>query len=335
MKKKEKMYSSYTSKDVIDFCIKNEFNSNTVKFNKTFLETHTGVQDLELLIEITGKDIKVINYKCSQGNEWKLNSFLQLISNVINEFNLDLNCRFIAGINDGILLSDKYTKFSTFGRHYLSNHIGMPDPLVSGQLTFAKKLEDYLKEDIPFNDKKDKMIFRGSDTSKCRDNCLNQRLMFCLDHQNSEYIDSKITLYAHYTDEMLKKHGINKLKITAPRTSPKQQLSHKYIIYINGNTVSGDRMIWQLASNSLLVQVKPREAENDYIWFHSFLNHLGILPTFTEESFLEDFNKFKKETNIEELIEKQKYFARIIANESFQKQYTKEALLKYNEIYNS
>ena len=329
------MYSSYTSKEIIDFCIKSEFDLNTIKFNKSFLEAHKSVGDLELLIEINKEEIRVLDYKCSEGNEWKLNSFLQLILNVINEFNLDLNCKFIASINDGISPSDKYTKISTFGRHHSSNHIGMPDPLVSGKLTFSKRLKDHLEGDIPFDSKKDKMIFRGSDTSKCRDNCLNQRLMFCLDHQDSEYIDSKITLYAHYDDEMLKKHNINKLKITAPRTSSEEQLKYKYIVYINGNTVSGDRMIWQLASNSLLVQVKPREVENDYIWFHSFLNHLGILPTFAEESFLEDFNKFKQEANIEQLIEKQKYFAKIITNETFQKEYTKEALLKYNEIYNS
>ena len=94
-------------------------------------------------------------------------------------------------------------------------------------------------------------------------------------------------------------------------------------------------MMWQLASNSLLIQVKPKENEDDYIWYHSFLNSLGILPTFPEESFLDDFKEFEKREDIEALIKKQQYFASIILDRGFQMLYTKEALVKYNEIYNA
>jgi len=335
MKTKEKMSISYTSKDAVDFCLENEFKNNSIKFNKTFLEKHDNLKELELLIQIKGCEVEIINNICSEGNEWKFQMFVNFINLVLKTYKLDLDCKFIACINDGVLLTDKYTKFSTFGRHYSSNHIGLPDPLVCGVLTFGQKIREYLSDDIPFSEKKDSMIFRGSDTSKQRENLLNQRLDFCLKHQESDYIDSKITFFAHYSDDMLLSHNIDKDKITSERTSSKKQLEHKYIIYINGNTVSGDRMMWQMASNSLLVQVKPKEEENDYIWYHSFLNELDILPTFEEESFLEDFEKFKKENDVEEIIKKQQYFASIILDSGFQMLYTKEALEKYNELYNA
>ena len=329
------MSISYTSEDAVDFCIEKEFDKNSIKFVKNYLDSHKYLGDLELLIEVQGNEINVIDNRCSEGNEWKLQMFVNFLNLTIKTYNLNLNCKFIACINDGVQLTDKYTKFSTFGRHYSSNHIGLPDPLVCGVLTFSQKIKEYLVDDIPFSEKKDGIIFRGSDTSKQRDNLLNQRLMFCMDHQDSDYIDAKITFYAHYSDEMLIDHGIEKSKITAERTTPKDQLAYKYIAYINGNTVSGDRMMWQLASNSLLIQVKPKENENDYIWYHSFLNHLNILPTFNEDTFLEDFNKFKKEADIEDLIKKQQYFAAIILDSGFQMLYTKEALEKYNELYNA
>lgn len=336
MKTKEKMFFSFTNKDIVDFCIQHEFANNTIRFNKSYLTSHNYLQDLEILIDINNKQCKIVKYRCdNKDNEWKLQAFWNLLLLVLDEYNIDLNCKFIVNLNDGVPVSDTYTKFSTFGRHYKSNHIGLPDPLVSGVLTFGDRLKDCIADDILFEKKIDKMIFRGSDTSKIRNNCLNQRLEFCLSHQDSDYIDSKITLYAHYSDDMLKAHNISKNKITAPRTSYKEQLEAKYIIYINGNTVSGDRMIWQMASNSLLVQVKPEDTENDYIWFHSFLNHLNILPTFNEKTFLTDFQLFKDNNDILTLIEQQKYFAKMVASVDFQKTYTKEALLNYNRIYNS
>jgi hypothetical protein len=329
------MSISYTSKEAVDVCLENEFKKNTIQFNKSYLNNHGNIGELEMLIEIVGKDINIIDNKCTEGNEWKFQMFVNFLNLVVSTYNMDLNCKFIVCINDGVQLTDKYTKFSTFGRHKSSNHIGLPDPLVSGVLTFNQKIREHLDEDIDFSQKKDGIIFRGSDTSKQRDNLLNQRLMFCIDHKDSDYIDSKITFYAHYSDDMLKNHGIKKEDITSDRTSSGDQLKYKYIAYINGNTVSGDRMMWQLASNSLLIQVKPKENEDDYIWYHSLLNSLDILPTFEEETFLEDFKEFEKKEYIEGLIKKQQYFASIILDSGFQMLYTKEALEKYNQIYNA
>lgn len=328
------MSISYTSKEAVDFCLDNEFKNNKIKFNKSYLDKHKHIGELEMLIEIVGDELTILDNKCTEGNEWKFQMFINFIDLVIKTYKLNLNCKFIVCINDGVQITDKYTKFSTFGRHHLSNHIGLPDPLVSGVLTFGQKIREYLADDIEFSEKKEGIIFRGSDTSKQRDNMLNQRLMFCLDHQDSNYVDAKLTFYAHYSDEMLESHGIQKDKITSGRTSAADQLKYKYIAYINGNTVSGDRMMWQLASNSLLIQVKPKENENDYIWYHSFLNNLGIMPTFEEGTFLEDFKKFESENDIEDLIKKQQYFASIILDSGFQMLYTKEALEKYNELYN-
>jgi len=346
MKTTGKMSTLYTSEDAVDYCIESEFKNNTIEFNKSFLEKHEKANPLELVFEINTEDpytnengdvssIRVIDALGDKGNEWKLQSFYGLIQSVIDTYKIKLNCRFVACLNDGLPITDKYTKFSTFGRHKSSNHIGMPDPLVCGVLTFGYKIRTYLNDDIPFSEKKDGIIFRGSDTSKQRENLLNQRLTFCINNKDCNYIDSKITFFAHYSDDMLRSHNINKNEIYSEYTTSEDQLKYKYIAYINGNTVSGDRMMWQLASNSLLIQVKPKENEDDYIWYHSFLNSLGILPTFPEESFLDDFKEFEKREDIEALIKKQQYFASIILDRGFQMLYTKEALVKYNEIYNA
>ena len=327
----EKMSTSYTSKDIVDYCINYEFSKNSIGLVREYLPTVKTLTHMHTLFSIDGDGIKLHAHNVDKDNEWKLQFFIDSLHRSLG--GMELNCTFMACLNDGLPHSDIYTKFSTFGRHYKSNHIGLPDPLVCGKLTLSNALPDLLKDDIPFKNKKDSLVFRGSDTSKHRGDGLNQRISFCHTHRESSLIDAKITLYAHFNAHMLNAVGVDKDSITSYRSPSHEQLQHKFIIYMNGNTVSGDRMMWQMASNSILVQVKPRESENDYIWYHSFLNNLGILPTFNEESFIEEFEKFKSNTDLDQLNKAQQYFANQICDFSFQKSYIRESFSRYEKLY--
>ena len=328
----EKMSTSYTSKDIVDYCIDYEFSKNSIPLVKDYLPTVKDLVHMHCLFSISKEGLRLHSHNVDPNNEWKLRFFIDSLQKSLG--GLDLNCHFIACLNDGLGASDIYSKFSTFGRHHKSNHIGLPDPLVCGKLTLSNALPDLIKDDIPFKDKKDSLVFRGSDTSKHRGDGLNQRISFCHTYQGSSLIDAKITLYAHFNSHMLKAVGVNKDAITCYRTPSSEQLQHKFIVYMNGNTVSGDRMMWQMASNSILVQVRPRENEDDYIWYHSFLNHLGILPTFNEETFIEEFEEFESSADLEAINESQQYFANKICDFSFQQAYIREAFVRYNELYN-
>ena len=323
--------NNYTSKDVIDYCLEQEFKKNNIKYAKNLIDT-IGLRDLEVLIEVKNKSIKILQAKISQGNEWRAEFAVNLLKYILDRENLDLNCKFIINFNDGVPLEEKFTRFC-WSRHRDSFHICIPD---SGcyQLIFLNKIGAILLKDIPFENKINSAIFRGSDTGKIRDNLLNQRMEFCIQNKDNSTINAKITGFARFNKENLLQYGVNLSDISSNIASSEEQLKYKYIIYIHGNTVSWERLIWTLASNSIIIQPRPNDKEDDYAWYQSFLNKKLIVPTFPQNHFGECFLKYQKLGKDLEIKENQKYFSSIILRPEVQIEYYKQVLEKYNILYN-
>jgi hypothetical protein len=236
-------------------------------------------------------------------------------------------------VNDGCPPEEKFTRISTFGRHIDSNHISITDP-ASWHMVSSNKRTSIIEDDIDFDLKKEKIIFRGSDTGKLRDNFLNQRISFSNTYKSSSLIDSKITFFAGHNADLLSECGVDIRDISSNGMTPVEQLKYKYLLYMHGNSVSPERLLWILSSNSLLLEVAPKKEENDIIWFYKFLVDNNLIPRLSEDNFLEDFDILLKQ-DIISINKKQKDISKNLLNPDLHMEYTKNLLLKYQEIYSS
>jgi hypothetical protein len=324
---------SYTKDNIIAVCIDEEFKNNNVKYIKYFLDKLT-LHDGEILLKFENNSLQIVKHKISDDNKWRLSSTIDLILTTIHQYKLNLNCLAIININDGVPYGEKITRLSTVGRHKDSNHIGIPDSL-SWSLINNGTFQRILDSDIDFSSKKDMIVFRGADTGKVRDNLLNQRVYFCNKYSDYSKLDSKITNLIGYSKEFLEASNINIDSIIGNQLSTNDQLKYKYILYIYGNSVSTDRLLWNLASNSITIQLEPLDFEYDYIWYHKFLLDNEIIPSLSENNFIENFDHFINNQDLENLKNRQKTFANLLIQKDINIEYTKEVLLKYNTLYNS
>lgn len=322
----------FTNSSIARYCINEEFKNNSIKYFR-HLGEKAHLHDIEALIEIEGNTLNILNHTVSEKDMWRFNNVLDLILSTIKNFSLQLSCRFVLNLNDGCPSDEKYTRISTFGRHIDSNHISITDP-VSWALVSSNKIENILKDDIDFNLKQDKVVFRGSDTGKLRNNFLNQRISFSNTYKASSTIDSKITFFAGHNAGLLSECGVNIKDISSNGMTTAEQLKYKYLLYMHGNSVSPERLLWILSSNSLLLEVAPKKEESDTIWFYQFLTDNNFVPRLSETNFLEDFNKLLQE-DIIVIKEKQKTISKNFLDPNLHIEYTKNLLLKYQEIYSS
>ena len=326
------MSTLFTNKKIIEYSIQEEFLRNNIKYARHVIKD-SQIYDLEVLFEINGKNIQIHKHKVDEANAWRLQNTFDLIFKSIEKFNLDLNFFAIINLNDGCG-DEKISRITTVGRHKDSNHIGIPDSL-SWKIVNNGGYELFLKEDIPFENKLDKIVFRGSDTGKPENNLSNQRLNFCNKYSNSELIDAKITQIVGQKESLMNELGFSLENIKGQPLSSSEQLKNKYLLYIYGNSVSTDRLIWNLASNSFVIQLEPKNENYDYIWYNKFIIENEILPSIKEENFIENFQNFIDQNDIFHINKKQKEFASLFFDKDIYLEYTKEVLIKYNQIFNS
>jgi len=326
------MSTLFTNSSIIEYCIEEEFKNNSIRYFR-HLGQKAHIHDIEAMIELDKDGLHVIKHTVPQKDEWRFNSVINLILSTIKKFSLQLNCRFILNLNDGCPVEEKFTRISTFGRHINSNHISITDP-ASWSLLLSNKITNILEHDIDFDLKKDIVVFRGADTGKLRNNFLNQRISFSNNYKTSSLIDSKITFFAGHNTDLLSECGIDIKNISSNAMSSSEQLKNKYLLYMHGNSVSPERLLWTLFSNSLLLEIDPKKEEEDIIWFYKFLVDNNFIPRLSENSFLEDFDKLLKQ-DIISINEKQKNIAKKLLDPNLHIEYTKNLLLKYQEIYSS
>lgn len=307
--------------DFINSCVENVFKNNCIKYLKCRNDWH--LNSSESIVNISGNEIKIISANQSQ-DEMRLNFVLSLLNATLKNYNLKLNCNIILSLSDAVGENERYTRF-TFSSSLDTNHILIPDPHI---FRYVNKIENFLKNETPFEKKKNAISFFGSDTGAIEKDLLNQRLKFCLKATDNPNIVSKITNFVNFSEEMLKHLGVDKSKIESSFKDILEQLEYKYILDIDGNAASWDRTPWAMASDSYLIHLKSTYCVNNN-WYHSYLLKERILPIYSEEDLLNFNIKYSEETK-----SKQKNFAKLILSQDTHLEYMKNVLIKYNEIYN-
>jgi len=324
------MSTSYTSKELIDFCLEKNFEHNCIRHLRC--RENWPLRDLEFALEIKGQTMKIIGASNSQ-DKLRVGFVWGLFTEVIKKHNLNLDCKIIISAGDGVAPDEKYTRLC-FSAAPDSNHIQIPDPHIFRYINNPE-----IVDTLSFKNKQDKLIFVGSDTGAINDNLTNQRIDFCHAPDLHPRIYAKVTNFVHFNKEMLGNRGIDMDLIGSHYCSIQEQLKYKYILNIDGNTNSFDRIPWAMNSNSLLIHLQSSLC-NQVSWYHPFILKERILPTLCKDSIIQHFNNFDElamyfEFSAAELIEKQKNFAGLILDVENQMEYLKRVLEKYNGLYNS
>lgn len=135
--------------------------------------------------------------------------------------------------------------------------------------------------DIPFNEKNNKLLWRGSSTGKVR-HLLRETLVKQFQNHSNPNIDIKFTnLVQGYTNN-------NNEYIIADNMSYQEQLKSKFIISIEGNDVATN-LKWLLLSNSVVLMPIPKICS----WYME--DHLQPFTHFIPLN--DDFNDLEEKYN--------------------------------------
>jgi hypothetical protein len=217
---------------------------------------------------------------------------------------------------------DDPSKF-VFARSKSSPHICVPDSHIGRTIDTCSRLPDL---DIEWDAKQDKACFFGSDTGLPLTEELTQRVSLCQRYLNSKVVDAKITNFT--------KTPLNPA-YSSDFVSIADQLKYKFILNVNGNTTSWERLIWTMASNSLCIYVRPPVDQNDISWYYHMFDFDQAF-VYVDENNIESCVKFlleNKETTAY-LKQRQKVTAEILSGAEFHAQYYAGILQQYNKLYN-
>ena len=236
------------------------------------------------------------------------------------QFEVSLDCHLIFNIYDNIAAgSDSSRDLYTvgFSGPLPAQTLFMPDP------HFLGFLRNPINDPIPFGDKKDGALFRGSDTNI-------QRINLSVATQDMDFFDCKISRFIPNAFTEAYKE-INKSSISADWMGLDEQLQYKYILDPHGWTRGWDRAYWVLKSNSILVSVLPDDGIVHQNWYSRFMYDHDIVPLLTYEQVL-DPASFPP---LEEYNKKQQDFGRMLMERTTIKAYVINFILSYNRGFNA
>ena len=315
------MNEQFSKENLINFCLDEVFKYNSIRHLRCRPDWPLSSQ--ELMVSINGNEVTVTNAHREQ-SDIRFNFVINLLKTTIATYGLNLNCNLIIATHDSVSPNQKYTRLC-FAESFYSNHIQIPDPHIFFHINH---IQSHLSNDIPFEQKEDKMSFFGSDTGAVDSTLLNQRIRFCDAASSNPKVIAKITNFVHFKKEMIEDLGVSIIDISAPYTSISEQLKYKYILDIDGNASSWDRTPWAMSSNSYLVHLDSSKCQ-EVSWYAPFVKKENILPVISFDDALAFKVKYNEETK-----KKQKAFAALILNQEVQLEYMRGVLSRYNEIYN-
>lgn len=302
------------------FCLLNEVDLNRINLPKDISKTELLKNEAQFFISSGDLHLERVGQNIDQ---FRLNFFINLTTEVIKFYNLNnLNFKFIVNLNDGPENESSETRLC-FARPRNSPHICIPDSHLSKTVSICNSLESI---DKPFNEKINKASFFGSDTGRKYKNGSVQRVNFCQKYKNSEKVIAKIT---NFVDQPFD------ISVYHEPVSIKDQLDYKYIININGNTTSWERLIWAMNSNSFCLFLRPPSHQDEISWYYHMFELSQFFITVDENS-IENFLdwSFDWQSEIESFNEHQKNISKSLAKIDFHAHYYAQVLLNYDQIYN-
>jgi len=273
-----------------------------------------------VFIELNQDGMKVLAHS-PKVDQNRLQIFTHFIAYVVKKFNLNLNFKFILNTYDEPAPGD-FPVFSFCGNSKYNSNIVVPDPhLLSRYMgkTFGDNQE--------FQQKNNKVVFRGSDTGPFPCPFKNERIMACIYAQDKPNLNFKISNFVSYTKKCLDLFKIDIEKISGHYLNSVDQSKCKYIADINGNTAAWDRPCWALGLNSILIKVQLKK-NSDETWYSKYMELENIVPRFSL-SELDSINLDPSFYN-----PRQQEFCKILLDPTTQEEYLKSILVKYDSQYN-
>jgi len=299
------------------FCFENSNIKILKYFKKPILQQNC------IHIELKNGEISILDYH-SDVHKIRLEAFLNILKSSIE--NLNINCRFILNTSD----HESSCRFSVlqFFKSIGSNHLVVPDPhLVIGYKNY-KPIDT-----IAFKDKKNSIIFRGSDTGSYPNANKNERIQICNLLKKENWCDLKISKFTNYCFDSLNFFNIDINEIYGNELNFEEQSKYKYIADIYGHTVAWDRNLWAMGLNSILLKIHYSNKNKIHLWYSKYMDDHNIVPNLKYKN-LNNFIFKESEESKFCILQKQLQFSNILNDYQTHIDYLREFIIIYNNIYN-
>lgn len=278
----------------------------------------------EIHLKIKDKKIQILRKHDFQDN-LRIQFFLDFLSRSLSILNVDISFEAIFNLSEGIEENFEIKRFC-YSKMKGLNHILIPD---AHNFVTWQKINSLSSIDIDFNKKENSAIFVGSDTGKLK-NGFTCRSLFCKKFHGHKNIIAKLS--GNIRDEVIK--NFNEIEIKSNFVSIQDQLKHKVILNIDGNSTSWERPLWAMVSNSICVYINPFHEFEFESWFYPVMEFLNIMPRISINDFEFFFENNFEDPFWQEVNEKQKTFGKFVGDLNNQIIYFSNLLYYYNKQYN-
>jgi hypothetical protein len=310
---------------IVDFCFQKETSALKHLDHEAIRKSELRPQELHL--ELKRGKLSILRRHPNQDES--RNNFLISLLKYLGTKGTDsseLNFEFIFNSSDGIDFFEEGVPRLGFTRRVNHPNLLLPNPYIGQVDSITKSIPNI---DSDFSSKKDSAIFVGSYSGGHLPKD-NQRFLFCINNKDSELGTFKISNFCVET-ELLSEFEWQKIKSDyIPYT---EQLEHKYIFNINGNTNCWDRLLWAMNSNSLCLFLRPKR--EDMCWHYHYLKAFGGFVYVDETDWEGAVSFFNKNPNIADKLSKfqQQQTSEIVKTTS-SLDYFAKVIKFYNDLYN-
>jgi hypothetical protein len=285
------------------------------------------VPDYCALIEIKNKNINII--RCNNINDCCAVYDIRFIPFINYLKNMDLsniNLKFIVMYCDNfdiakitnIVDSDIPILFSSLS--YINIRLYNNSILIPNFYYYNNTIPiDEMKiHDLEYKNKTKSMNFSGVSSNRKR----LDYTIWSSKKNKSEVIANLSPLFN------LKKKGYEKY-YNDSKVSLKEQLQSKFLVSIDGSSTAWNGLVWKLYSNSIVLKLN----QEYYEYWYSLLNETNIFPCNTFDEMYHIMNTIDENSDkVKEMHKNKKKLAKLIVNDSFNKNYLREILLELSTI---
>lgn len=165
----------------------------------------------------------------------------------------------------------RYGNCLTFSRRREDTSMALlPNPYQMSNYS-GGKLNDLAADAVPWDKKSDSLFFVGSSTG-ARQPLLNERVAACvwsLQHRDKAHF--RISSVVQMSHDSFYASVPEAKEIVCPAIPQADNYKHKYLVNMAGNTCAWSRLPMILASKSLLLNLRPRNGDDDMEWFYPML----------------------------------------------------------------
>lgn len=160
----------------------------------------------------------------------------------------------------------------------------VPDPFMVSN--YGGRMQ--LKDTKPFDQKIPKIIFRGGTTGSTVPED-NQRLKLSSWAEANPIADIGISNVVQMTEEVVRRAYPNFDKLLLPYMSQQQHYDYKYILSVDGNTASWDRLMWIANSQSLALKYKSEHM----LWYYPLFQEGQHYANVTTDNMVKQFTYYE------------------------------------------